>query len=192
MPNGFFLSYKRRRTRKKKVSRAERTKCCRTVFGHFSLCFSPLLHSSFLCRFSGRLALLRGTPVCFRQHLRPAPFLCVEANRHRHLFAALFATHRSLSACIYSVPIAGCSVLIAHPLLTYIYVFFRLLRLPVSASTRVICVEGPCPCVSLVLRSLCPCFLQPRLLFGSRPLRSRLISIRTRVLSRHRNPSLKS
>ena len=31
--NGLFTSYKRKRTTKKKSSRAERTKCCRTDFG---------------------------------------------------------------------------------------------------------------------------------------------------------------
>ena len=55
-----------------------------------------------------------------------------------------------------------------------------------SASIRVLCVEGPCPCVSPVLRSRSSLFLHPRLLFGSRPSRSRLISTRTSVLPRHR------
>ena len=145
---------------------------------------------AFLCRVSRRLALFRGTPECVRQHLRPAPFLCVEANRHRHLFADLFAVRCSLFAvrCLLVsslCPIAGCSVLIRY-LLTYIYIYFRLLRLPVSASIRVLCVEGPCPCVSLVLRKPFSLFLHPRLLFGSRPPRSRLVSTRACVLPRQR------
>ena len=55
-----------------------------------------------------------------------------------------------------------------------------------SASIRVLCVEGPCPCVSPVLRSRSSLFLHPRLFFGSRPPRSRLISTRTCVISRQR------
>ena len=50
MPNGFFLSYKRRRTRKEKGSRAEGTKCCQTDSGRFSLYFALLF---LLCRFRG-------------------------------------------------------------------------------------------------------------------------------------------
>ena len=137
MRNGSFLSYKRRRTRKKKGSRVERTKCCRSDSGRFSLCF--LLHS-FLCRVSRRLALFRGTPECVRQHLRPAPFLCVEANRHRHLFAALFAVRRSPFACIYSVPIADCSVLITRP---FAYILIHTFSFVASN------------CVGVCLRSLC-------------------------------------
>ena len=174
MPNGSFSSYKRRRTRKKKGSRVERTKCCRTDFGA-SLSVSCSI--AFLCRVSRRLALFRGTPECVRQHLRPAPFLCVS----KRTGIGICSPPCSLFACIRTVPIVGCSVLIIH-LFAYIYIhIFCSLRFPVSAYTRVICVEGPCPCVSLVLRSLCPCFLHPRLLFGSRPPRSRLISTRNRV-----------
>ena len=60
------------------------------------------------------------------------------------------------------------------------------MHLPVSASIRVLCVEGPCPCVSSDLRNRSSLFLHPRLLFGSRPPRSRLVSIRTCEISRHR------
>ena len=44
-----------------------RTKCCRTETGHFSSVHSPSLSS---LQGFGRLPLLRGTPVCFWQHLR--------------------------------------------------------------------------------------------------------------------------
>ena len=56
---------------------------------------SPLLFSiaSSLQDF-GRLALLRGTPMCFRQHLHPIPFRA-QTSRHRHLFAGLFGCNRS-------------------------------------------------------------------------------------------------
>ena len=89
MRNGSFLSYKRRRTRKKKGSRVERTKCYRSDSGRFSLCF--LLHSFSVQGFEEARAVSRNARV------RPAapppcsPSVCVEANRHRHLFAALFA-----------------------------------------------------------------------------------------------------
>ena len=69
MPNGFFLSYKRSRTRKEKGSRAERTKCCQTDSGRFSLYFCSIVLA---VQVSRRLALFRGTPVRFLRHLRPA------------------------------------------------------------------------------------------------------------------------
>ena len=62
MPNGPFSSYKRRRTRKKKGSRVERTKCCRTDFGAslsilslFSVCFCSI----------ASIAGFRGGSSCF-------------------------------------------------------------------------------------------------------------------------------
>ena len=114
MPNGSFLTYKRRRTRKKKGSRAERTKCCRTDSGRFSLCSpSPFCSIAFLCRFSRRLALFRGTPECFRQHLRPAPFC---ASQRTGIDICSPACSLVSNMC----PIAGCSVLIRY-LLTYIF-----------------------------------------------------------------------
>ena len=54
------------------------TKCCRT--GNQALSFSI----ANLCRFSGRLTLLRGTPVCFRQGLH-LTLVCVCENRRRCL-----------------------------------------------------------------------------------------------------------
>ena len=89
----------------------------------------------------------RGGSRCFED--RPSasgstsdllPFLCVEADRHRHLFAALLAVRRSLFACIYSVPIAGCSVLITH---LFAYIYIRILSFVAST------------CISVCLRSLC-------------------------------------
>ena len=56
-----------------------------------------------------------------------------------------------------------------------------------SASIRVSCVGGPCPCVSPAARNQFSLFPLSHLLFGSRPPRSRLFSPRTRVLSRQRN-----
>ena len=102
MQNGSFLIYKRRRTRKKKTSRAERTKCCRTDFGRFSLCSpSPFRSIVFLCRFSRRLALFRGTPECVRQHLRPAPLFVrrseqASASVRRLVRLYLICAHRGV------------------------------------------------------------------------------------------------
>ena len=56
--------------------------------------------------------------------------------------------------------------------------------LSVSVSIRVFCVDGPCPCVPLLIRnraSLSFSFPFYHLLFGSRPRWSRLISPRTCV-----------
>ena len=68
--------------------RASMRKCCRPDSGRFSLCF--LLHSFSVQGFEEARAVSRNArarpaapPTC-------SPFLCFEANRHRHLFAALF------------------------------------------------------------------------------------------------------
>ena len=52
-------------------------------------------------------------------------------------------------------------------------------------SIRVFCVGGPCPCVSSVARSRFSLFPLSRLLFGTRPRWSRLVSPRSRVITRH-------
>ena len=52
-----FLLYKRRGARRERGSRVERTKCCRTESGRFSLSFSIAPQLSFV-QVSGRLALL--------------------------------------------------------------------------------------------------------------------------------------
>ena len=98
-----------------------------------------------LCRFSGRLALLRGTPVCSRQHLHPIPFR-TRTSRHRHLFAGLFGCNRPRA-----LPFI-CRLLI------YIYSC-----LFVSVSIRISYVDGPCPCVSLLIRNRASLSLFPLL-----------------------------
>ena len=93
-------------------------------------------------------------------------------SRHRHLFAGLFGCTRSRSL-----------LFICH-LLIYIHSC-----LFVSVSIRVFCVDGPCPCVSLLVRKpgvLSFSFPFYHLLFGSRPWWSRHISPRTRVVTRQR------
>ena len=86
----------------------------------------------------GRLALLRGTPVCFRQHLHPVPFRA-QTNRHRHLFAGLFGCNRFVHSVVYL------SFVDIH---IYTFVSFT-----VSVSFHVYCVDGPSPCVSLLARN---------------------------------------
>ena len=93
----------------------------------------------------GRLPLFHGTPVCFRQHLHPIIFR-VQTSRHRHLFAGLFGRNRSRAL-----------LFICH-LLIYIHSC-----LFVSVSIRVSCVDGPCPCVYLLVRNRASLSLFPLL-----------------------------
>ena len=86
----------------------------------------------------GRLALLRGTPVCFRQHLHPVPFRA-QTNRHRHLFAGLFGCNRFVHSVVYF------SFVNIH--------IFTFVSFTVSVSFRAFCVDGPSPCVSLLARN---------------------------------------
>ena len=103
MQNGHLTSYKRRRSAKKKGSRAERTKCCRTDSELLSLFLFLLLLHRFLCRFRGGPCCLEERPECDLQHLRPVfLFLYVATYRDRHLFAALF-----VFVSIYFVPHRG-------------------------------------------------------------------------------------
>ena len=136
MPNGSFLSYKGRRTRKKKGSRVERTKCCRSDSGRFSV-FCCI---AFCAGFRGGSRCLEDRPSASGSTSAQLPFLCVEADRHRHLFAALLAVRRSLFACIYSVPIVRCIVLITR---LFAYIYIRILSFVAST------------CISVCLRSLC-------------------------------------
>ena len=144
MPNGSFLSYKRRRTRKKKSSRVERTKCCRSDSGRFSLCF--LLHSFSVQGFEEARAVSRNARV------RPAapPTYSLSVCRSEQASASVRRPARCSPLAV------RLHLLCAHrglyrldhsSLLMYIYVYFRLLRLPVLASVYVLCVKGPCPCV---------------------------------------------
>ena len=83
--------------------------------------------------------------VCFRQHLHCIPFRA-QTSRHRHLFAGLFGCNRSRA------------LLFICRLLIYIYSC-----LFVSMSIRVSCVDGPCPCVSLLVRNRASLSLFPLL-----------------------------
>ena len=97
---GLFVGlYKERERAVAGIGRGEDEVLSDRFWTLLSLFPSFLSSIAFLCRVPGRLALFRGTPECFRQHLRPAtpppfPRLCVEANRHRHLFAGLFGCNQ--------------------------------------------------------------------------------------------------
>ena len=110
-----------------------------------SLCF--LLHHFLLQGFEEARAVSRivrvrpaAPPTCF-------PVLCVEANRDRHLSAALFAIRSPLFVVIIPCPITGCNTSICYLLARNHKFTFVCLCLPVSLSIRVHCVVGPCPCV---------------------------------------------
>jgi hypothetical protein len=143
MPNGPLTSYKRRRSTKKKISRVERTKCCRTDSELLSLFLFLLLPHRVPVQVSRRLVLFVERPECVLQHLRPVLlFLCVVTSRVRHLFAALFALLVSIPC-----PIAGCNpclVICSYLLHTYTY---SLLHLSVSAYFCNLCVgRAVSPC----------------------------------------------
>ena len=136
MPNGSFMTYKRRRTRKKKGSRVERTKCCRTDFGA-SLSVSCSI--AFLCRVRGGSRCFEERPSASGSTSNLLPFC---ASQRTGIGICSPACSLVSNLC----PIAGCSVSIRHSL-SYIYI--HCLRLLVSASVCVLCVEGPCPCAIL-------------------------------------------
>ena len=87
--------------KKKKSSRVERTKCCRTDFG---ASLSVLALSVFLLHRFLLQGVEEARAVSRIVHVRPAapptcfPVLCVEANRDRHLSAALFAIRSRCSS----------------------------------------------------------------------------------------------
>ena len=141
MPNGSFLTYKRRRPRKKR-DLAWRGRSAAEPISDASLS-DFLLHSFPVQGFEEARAVSRIARV------RPAaPPTCSLFCVSKRTGIGICSPPCSLFACIYSVPIVGCSVLITHLFACiYIYVYFRLSRLPVLASVCVLCVEGPCPCV---------------------------------------------
>ena len=140
IPNGSFLAYKMRRTRKKKGGwRAERTKCCRTDSGHFSLCLS------FLCSIVLSCAGFHGGSRCFeeRRVLPAAPPTC---SLFCFVRTGIGICSSACSAVTDPRPIVGCSFLLVVLL---IHTFIRL-RLPVSVSIRVSVSMG---CVPMYLQS---------------------------------------
>ena len=113
-------------------SRVERTKCCRTESGCFSLCLSPYLHSFLLCKFREARAALRKTRVL--PAAPPTYPLSVRlTNRHRHLSPACSVVTDFVLYCV-------CHLLI------YIRLHSRLL-------------PSSCPLVSSVLTGRVPVFL---------------------------------
>ena len=104
MPNGLLTGYKRKRKKRRRGSRAERTKCCRTDSELLSLLVRSLSSApSRTCAGFVEARAVRGTP-----RVRPAApptcysVLCVATSRDRHLFAALF-----VFVGIYFVPHRG-------------------------------------------------------------------------------------
>ena len=142
MPNGPFTSYKRERTKKKKSSRVERRKCCRTDFGAslsvLALCF--LLHSFPLQGFEEARAASRIVRV------RPAapPTCSCFVRRSEQRSASVRRPVRCLlvpSLC----PIAGCNPLNTCLLVDIsIYSFVAPICVVVYSCSLFV---GPCPCV---------------------------------------------
>ena len=142
MPNGLLTGYKRKRKKRRKGSRAERTKCCRTDFGaSLSLLLSLSSAPSRTCAgFEEARAVSWNAPSasCSTSDLF-SPFC---ASRHTGI--GICSPPCSFSLVSISCPTVGCNIL-----LCYLFAFistYSLLFLPVSLSIRVLCVEGPCPC----------------------------------------------
>ena len=94
---------------------------------------SSILHSFFRAGFREARAASRNARVL--PAAPPSYLFRAQTSRHRHLFAGLFGCNRSRAL-----------LFICH-LLIYIHSC-----LFVSVSIRVFCVDGPCPCVSLLVR----------------------------------------
>ena len=150
MQTGFFLTYKRRRTRKEKGSRAERTKCCRTDSELLSL-LALSLHLLLHCvpvQVSWRLALFVERPECVLQHLRPVYPFCAS----RHTGIGICSPPCSFPLVSISCPAVGCNILLCY-LFAFISTYLSLLRPSVSAFTCDLCLLGRVPVQSSVLRN---------------------------------------
>ena len=89
MPNGLFTSYKKEEEEEVRgISRGE-DEVLPNRLRSFSLCF--LLHRFLLQGFVEARAVSRNAPSASCSTSDLFPFSYVVANRHRHLFAALFA-----------------------------------------------------------------------------------------------------
>ena len=147
-----FLIYKRRETWRERGSRAIEDE----VLSDRRLDASPLPFSitSFVQVSGGSRCFEERPCATGNTSILPPPF-SAQTSRHQHLFAGLFSCNRS------------CTLLFVCHLLIYIHSC-----LFVSMSIRVFCVNGPCPCVSLLVRdraSLSLSFPFYHLLFSSRP-----------------------
>ena len=121
----------------KRLSHTERTKCCRTESGRFSLCI--FLHSSiasFYASFREARVVLRNARV-----LPAAPptcsLLCALTNRHRHLFAGLLGCNRPAPHC-------GLLIVVRHFFIIYIYSFASLC---VGAYSCLLCRRAVSLCI---------------------------------------------
>ena len=149
--NGPFSSYKRERTKKKRGSRVERTKCCRTDFG---ASLSVLARSLFSAP-SLSAAGFRGGSRCFED--RP----CTSGSTS-DLFSCFLRRSEQRSASVrrpvrFSLasnpcPIAGCNTLIC-----YLPAFIRIYSFVVSACV-VVHTRSPC-CRAVSLCDLRSCVI---------------------------------
>ena len=106
----------------------------RSAVGSQTRRFSFSILHSFLSAGFGRLALFRGMPLCFRQHLH-----CISFVRGR----------AGIGICS-----PACSVVTDRGLCCYLS--FLNIHTFVSFCLRVhcvSCVDGPCPCVPLLIRT---------------------------------------
>ena len=102
-----------------------------------SLSFILLNSIASFCAGFGRLALLRGMPVCFRQHLQPTSFLCVNEQ-------VSASVRRPVQLKPTPCPIVGCCFLFV---ILLIYTFTRS-RLSVSVSnSRLLCRRAVSLCI---------------------------------------------
>ena len=149
MPNGLFVSYKRGRRRRQKGDLAWRGRSAAEPISELlslSLCscsFPAFPAPSLLLQGFEEARAVRGTP-----RVRPAaPSTCFPSCASRHTGIGICSPPCSLSLVSISCPTVGCNIL-----LCYLFAFkstYSLLFLSVSFSVRVLCVEGPCPCVIL-------------------------------------------
>ena len=128
-------------------------------------------HRFLSCRFSGGSRCFEERPCASGSTSIVFPFRA-QTIRHRHLFAGLIGCNRSRAL-----------LFICHSLI-YIYSCLSLYLVPLVSSALTGCVPMfPC---SYVHGSLSFPFPLYHLLFGPRPPWSRLVSPRTRVVTRQR------
>ena len=143
------MSYKKGRRRRQKGSRVERTKCCRTDFGASLSLF--LLFPCLFCS-PASVAGFRGGSRCSWNALSASCstsdlFSCFCASCHTGI--GICSPPCPFSLVPISCPTEGCNIL---PLFSCLLVFTIYIYIFVVASicvgvVRILCVEGPCPCV---------------------------------------------
>ena len=141
MPNGLLTGYKRRGRRRQRISRVERTKCCRTDSELLSLFLFPVSAPSLLLQGFEEARAVRGTP-----RVRPAaPSTCFPFCASRHTGVGICSPPCSSSLVSTSCPTVGCKILPCYlfVLLVHIRCCSYLCHCPFAFSV----LQGPCPCV---------------------------------------------